>query len=121
MSVRDALKKSRAKVHSVVISTGDSVYVKAMNGAARALFTQLGKEQDGLPMHVVAALGLCEEDGTMLFDCSTDKGLALAKMELSEVDGIDLQTICLKLYEVSGLTSKAIEEAEKKSEASQSA
>jgi hypothetical protein len=121
MSVRAALLKSRAKVVPVTLSTGDPVYVKGMNGAARALFTQLGKDADGLPMHVIAAIGLCEEDGTMLFDCSTDKGIALAKLELSEVDGIDLQTICLKLYEVSGLTSKAIEEAEKKSEASPSA
>jgi len=120
MSVREILKRSRAKVHPCEISTG-TVHVKSMSGEARQQYADLvHKKPTGIPLHLVAALGLCEEDGTMLYDCSTEKGAAIAEIELKEIDGADLQAIVLKLYEVSGLAGRSVKEAEKKSEASPS-
>jgi hypothetical protein len=120
MSIRDTLKKSRAKVHEMAISTG-TVYVRSFNGAQRQLWIDVSKSLDhNIPLHTVAALGLCEQDGSMLFDCSTEKGRMLANVELQEVDAEDLQAICLKLMSVSGVSRDAVGEAEKKSEASQS-
>lgn len=114
MSVRDVLKKSRPKVHVVEISSGP-VYVKAMSGEARQLFMDMNKAVEGMAaMHSIAALGLCEEDGTMLYDCTNERGLAVANTELKEMDGGDLGKIVSRLYEVSGLTKSAEEQAEKK-------
>ena len=121
MSVREALKKSRAKIYPLDISSG-RVFVKALNGISRQLYTDLSRKSDGnLPLYTVAAIALCNEDGSSVFDVSTDKGVALANIELQEVDGADLQDICMKLFQVSGLTKDAVSEAEKKSEASPSA
>ena len=121
MSIRDTLKKSRAKVFPVEISTG-TVFIKSLTGAGRQAYTDLLRKGDGsLPMYTLAAIALCEEDGSAVFDMSTDKGVALANLELQEVDGDDLQRICMKLLECSGLTKDSASEAEKKSEASQSA
>lgn len=62
-------------------------------------------------MAKVVALGLCEEDGALTYNVDNEKDIA----EIGEVDGAVLQAIVLKLYEVSGLTKTAIEDAEKKS------
>lgn len=121
MSVRDTLKKSRAKVHPLEISTG-TVYVKAFNGHTRHQYTEMSREKNfQLPLHTTAALALCEEDGSLLFDVSTEKGVALANLELQEVESTDLQKIVLELFKVSGLAKDSVSDAEKKSEASPSA
>lgn len=120
MSNRDLLKRSRSKVYPVEISTG-TVHIKSMNGAARHKYAQLSKGDGSLAPHTIVALALCSEDGTMDFSMETEKDIALANAELCEVDGADLQAICLKFFEVSGTASKSVDDAEKKSEASPSA
>lgn len=118
MSIREILKKSRPKVHAVDISCG-TVYVRAMSGETRQCFVDMNKAVEGIAaIHNVAALGVCEEDGTLLYDCTTEKGRVLANLELKEMDGHDLGKIVSKLYEVSGLSKGSDSEAEKKSEAS---
>lgn len=117
MSTRDVLRKAKPKVHSVDISSG-TVYVRALSGGGRDAYLDLVKESEpkGPPSHRVAALGLCEEDGTLSYDTADKKQMD----ELHQVDGEDLQKISMKLFEVSGLTEKSVDDAEKKSEASPS-
>jgi hypothetical protein len=120
MSVRELVKKSRAKVHPVEISVG-TVYVKSLTGEGRQRYHAIAKENDGVaPLHTIAAIALCEQNGDPCFPMATDKDIAVADAELKDMDGLDLQTICLKLFEISGLAKDAKEEAEKKSEGSQS-
>jgi hypothetical protein len=118
MSVRELIKKSRPRVHACETSVG-TMYVKGLSGASRQQYSELSKDGT-LPLHTIAALALCEEDGSMLFDLSSDKGVAIANTELKEMDGVDLQAICLTLFEVSGLAKDSASNAEKKSEASPS-
>jgi hypothetical protein len=114
MSVREILKKSRPRVFPVEISCG-TVYVRGLSGAGRQKFIDMNKAVEGIAaMHHVAALGLCEEDGTLCFDISTDKGLVMSELELKDMDGADLGKIVSALYEASGLMSNAEKDAEKK-------
>ena len=120
MSVRDLLRDCRPTVHEVTVN-GKTFFVKSLSGEGRQSFSEMSKEKDGsLPVQMIAALGLCEQDGSMCFDCSTEKGRILANVELKEVDGAVLQAIALKLLQVSGLSKDSAGDAEKKSEASQS-
>lgn len=120
MSNRELLKKSRSKVYPVEISTG-TVYIKSMNGTTRHKYATLAKEGGSLAPHTIAAMALCNESGVMDFPMESEKDIALANAELCECDGADLQAICLKFFEVSGTAKNSVDEAEKKSEASQSA
>lgn len=62
-------------------------------------------------MSKVVALGLCEADGTLTYNVDNDADVK----EIDEIDGAVLQAIVFKLYSVSGLTAKAVEEASKNS------
>ena len=109
MSTRDALRTFKPKVHSFEHG-GQTLFVKALSGAGRAKFMELCK--DGAPkMGKVVALGLCDEDGTLVYSVENTKDVE----EIDAIDGAALQAIVFKLYEISGLTAKAIEEAEKNS------
>jgi hypothetical protein len=112
VSSRDSLRSFRPKVHSFEHG-GQTFYVRAFSGAGRARYLELcrGAGDAGPPMAKVVALGLCEEDGALTYNVDKDTDIA----EISEVDGAVLQAVVLKLYEVSGLTKTAIEDAEKKS------
>jgi hypothetical protein len=114
MSSRDSLRSFRPKVEKFEHG-GQTFYVRGLSGAGRARFLEMSRDGSP-PMAKVVALGLCEEDGTLTYNVDNEKDIA----EINEVDGAVLQLIVLKLYEVSGLTAKAIEDAEKKSEAIQS-
>lgn len=109
MSSRDALRSFKPKVHQFD-HQGQTFHVRALSGAGRAKYLDLCKN-DNPPMAKVVALGLCEEDGALTYNADNEKDIA----EIEAVDGEVLQAIVFKLYEVSGLTKKAIEAAEKNS------
>jgi hypothetical protein len=112
MSTRDVLRKSKPKVAAVEISSGQ-VFVRALSGAGRSAYMDLVKSADpnAPAVHRIAALGLCEEDGALVYRVDDEAAIK----ELGESDGDDLQKIALKLFEISGLASKSVEEAEKNS------
>lgn len=112
MSSRDSLRSFRPKVEKFD-HDGKTFYVRALSGAGRARYVELcrGGGDAGPPMGKVVALGLCEEDGALTYNVDNDKDIA----EIGEVDGAVLQAIVIKIYQVSGLTSKAIEDATKNS------
>jgi len=112
MSSRDALRSFRPKVHQHEYE-GKSFHIRALSGAGRAKYLELvAAAGDSSPsMAKVVALGLCEEDGVLTYNVDNEKDVA----EINEVDGAVLQSIVFKLYEISGLTKKAIESAEKNS------
>lgn len=110
MSSRDSLRAFKPKVH-VFDHEGQTFHVRALSGAGRTKYLDLCHTGDGTPsMAKVVALGLCESDGSLTYNVDNDKDIA----EINEIDGAVLQAIVFKLYEVSGLTKKALEEAEKK-------
>lgn len=116
MSTRDVLRKAKPKFYPCEIS-GGTVHVRALSGAGRAAYIELVRKYDPAtpPTHEIAALGLCESDGTLTYDSDDEKERAKLLAELSQVDGEDLQKISLKIFEVSGLTKDAAEDASKNS------
>jgi hypothetical protein len=89
---------------------GKTYYVRSLSGSGRAKFLSL-QTDDKAHMAKVVALGLCEEDGALTYNIDNESDIA----EVLECDGATLQSIAFKLYAVSGLSSKALEEAEKNS------
>lgn len=117
MSTRDVIRRSRPKVHEVQTDEGP-VYVRALSGTGRQKYLDIAEEAgDKFPAGRVAALALCEADGTPSYDPDKEDDVR----ECSEMGTPTLDAICLKLVEVSGLTKKAGDDAEKKSVASTSA
>lgn len=112
MSTRDVLRKAKPKIHPCEISSG-TVYVRAFSGAGRSAYLALVRKHENaeVPSASIASLGLCEEDGALAYEIDKEKDME----ELSGTDGDDLKKICLKIFEVSGLSATATEEAEKKS------
>jgi hypothetical protein len=110
MSSRDALRAFKPKVHKHEYE-GQTFHVRSLSGAGRAKYLELCNEKDGPRMSKVVALGLCDESGNLEFNVEQEKDVA----EIESVDGAVLQSIVFKLYEVSGLTKKALDEAEKNS------
>lgn len=122
MSVRDSLLKNRKpKIDSSLSEGNEKVYVRALSGAGRARYMEMVRAAEEakseLTSHKVAALGLCEEDGTLIYDADKDEDLA----ELKELDGGFLAAVSMKLFEISGLSAKSSEEAIKNSNASPNA
>lgn len=112
MGTRDVLRKAKPKIYPCEISAG-TVHVRALSGAGRSAYLALVRkhENDQVPSADIAALGLCDEDGTLVYEAEKEKDM----QELSETDGDDLKKICMKIFEVSGLSGSAVEDAEKKS------
>lgn len=107
MSIRDNVKKKKPAVVAV-----DDVYVRALSGKGRERFMQMqaeAKDQGGLSAAKVAALAICDANGTMVYDSEKPEDLA----ELAECDGAFLDKVSLKLFEVSGLSKKSQEDIEK--------
>lgn len=96
----------------------DAIYIRALSGAGRMKYLELTKKFDGVvPATHIAALGLCDEGGSLCFNI--DKPADIEELSV-DVDGEVLQIIANEVFRVSGLAKDAIEEAEKKSEASPS-
>jgi len=94
------------------------VHIRALSGAGRIKYLELSKKFDGVvPATHIAALGLCDEGGSLCFN--VDKSADIEELSV-DVDGEVLQIIANEVFRVSGLAKDAIEEAEKKSEASPS-
>jgi hypothetical protein len=112
MSTLEVLRKAKRKVHPCEISTG-TVYVKSMGSVERAAYSARVTKGDMPPMHEIAALGLCDEDGTICYDLSKEESRRQLDADKLDIDGDDWQKIALKIFEVSGLTKEAREESEK--------
>jgi len=112
MNVREKIRNgAKPKVDSLKLGE-DVIHVRAMSGVERSIYTGLvqeWKEKGGTPVEIVAALGICEEDGSLAYDYSKPADVA----ELKQMDAAFLTSVALKLFSISGLTEKAIEEAEK--------
>lgn len=122
MSVRDAIRKhGKPKIDSSLSLNGEKVYVRALSGAGRAQYMEMVRAAEDakrdLTSDKVAALALCEKDGTLIYDLANDEDLA----ELKDLDGGFLAAVSLKLFEISGLSAKASEDAAKNSNASPNA
>jgi hypothetical protein len=122
MSVRESLRKNRKpKIDSSLSEGKDKVCIRALSGAGRAQYMEMVRAAEeaktDLKSHQVAALGLCEEDGTLIYDVNKDEDLA----ELKDLDGGFLASVSLKLFEISGLSAKAAEDTGKNSNASPNA
>lgn len=116
MSVRDTLRThGRPRIDSITVN-GSKIYIRALSGAGRARYLEMVEAASAKTANAasIAALGICEEDGTLVYDASKPEDLA----ELEEFDGALLAQISLKLFEISGLTQKAADDAAKNSEAS---
>jgi hypothetical protein len=114
MSVRDEIRKNKLVLAPVKLSTGQSVQVREFSGPLRAAYSdymETSKANGGVQPQVVAAMAICEADGTLAYDWQKPEDL----QEIADhIGAADLDTISLKLFEISGLTKKAIDEAEKK-------
>ncbi len=117
MSIRDVLARSKASVHKVHLPVADGdVFIKSLSGEGRAFLTELANSAKSgqAPLHMIAAVALCEENGSPYFDLVSEKGIALADMESKSWSDTDIQAVVSKLWEVSGLKKDAVADAEKK-------
>lgn len=115
MSVRDTVRRSKPTIVTFPLPNGESIWVRAFSGPGRAAYSayvsDLGKEGRGAAPEIVAAMAICEEDGSLAYDWQKPEDLA----EIAgHFDAHMLDEIGLKLFELSGLTKKAVDDAEKK-------
>lgn len=121
-NIREALRAHARPKLGPLAETPDGIkfYVRAFSGADRARYLELMdgfKDKPGqIPFGKIAAMGLCDEKGVLLYDAEKPEDVA----EVSEFDGDFLQNAVNALFELSGLTKQAADEAAKKSEASPS-
>lgn len=114
MSVRDTIRKGKLKTAQVQLSNGETVQVREFSGPVRAEYAEYmeaSKANGGIKPHVVAAMAICEPDGALAYDWKNADDVQEIADHLSAAD---LDAIGLKLFEISGLTKKAVDEAEKK-------
>lgn len=93
--------------------------MRALSGAGRQAYLDLVEaagEGRTPSIATIVALGLCEADGSITYDHRNPADL----LELDAVDGATLNLIASTLFEISGLTTDAVDQAEKKSDASRS-
>ena len=113
MSTRDKIKSNRLAVVELSLSTGTVVHVRAFSGPGRRAYSAYvdgAKDNGGVSSEAVAAMALCEEDGSLSYDWQNAEDLA----ELAaHIDATYLDAISIKIFEISGLSKKAVEEAEK--------
>lgn len=109
MSSREVLRTFRPKVHKHEYE-GQAFHVRALSGAGRSKLLSIVND-DKNQLAKIVTLGLCEEDGSLSFNVDNEKDIA----EIQEIDGSVLQSIAFKIYEISGLSVKEIEKAEKNS------
>lgn len=118
MSVRDTIRAAKPFVSEYTLKDGGKVWVRAFNGKGRAnyiAYIEKAKANGGVKTEAVAAMGVCDENGTLVYDYQNQAHLD----ELSEyLDGRDLDGISIQLFQISGLSKDAVEDASKNSEAS---
>ncbi len=113
MSVRDTIRKVKPTIVEYPLKDGSRVWLRALSGTGRAAYSayvEKAKENGGLHSEVIAAMAIAEQDGTLAYDWEKQEDLDEL---LEHLDGQDIDSIGLKLFEISGLTKKADEEAEK--------
>lgn len=113
MSVRETIRKARPTISEYQLQDGNKVWVRALSGTGRAAYSEYvsqARDNGGIRPEVIAAMGICEEDGTLAYDWRNPADL---QELLEHLDGQDLDGIGLRLFEISGLTKRAVEEAEK--------
>lgn len=115
MSVRDTIRKAKPTVSEYALTDGSKVWVRAFNGTGRAnyiAYIEKAKGNGGIHSEAVAAMALCDEDGTLAYDFQKQADLdeLRDKLDAQDIDGIGL-----RLFEISGLAKNALEDAEKNS------
>lgn len=101
------LKASRPSIKTVTISTGD-VYIMGLNGARRHDIVARNYKQPDCPFSdaELAAMGLCEADGTKVF-----LNEAAGVLELQKMHAADLRAIAVELLKHTDIATNK-EEAE---------
>lgn len=113
MSVRDTIRASKPTVVEFPLGNGTSIWIRAMSGPARAAYRakSAGREEGNpVPPEYVAALAICEQDGTPAYNA--EEASEIAEL-LEHFDAHVLDAIALKFFSISGLTEKAEKESEK--------
>lgn len=109
------LAARRPQVHAVEIG-GETFHLRSMAPSQRtiyaALVLQAAADKCYLPAHTIVSLGICNADGTR----PTDEELPAITEALGVLDGVEVQAAAQKVLELSGLTKKAMEQAEKNAE-----
>ncbi len=114
MSSRETVRRAcKVKIGFVEVD-GERLYVRSLSGRGRHIYTQLFTQAKAanasVESHVVVALGLCDEQGQLIYRHDDDADLN----EVLEFDGAVLDNLAVKVFELSGLTKEAQAEAEKK-------
>lgn len=113
MSVRDTIRQAKPTVTEYTLKDKSKIWVRAFTGTGRAQYSayvEKAKENGGIHAEVIAAMAICEQDGSPAYDWNNPEDL---KELLEHLDGSDLDAIGMLLFETSGLTKKADEEAAK--------
>lgn len=91
---------------------GVTHYVRALNGKGRREFRALSneyKDKGGIGESEMAAMGLCDEAGVLKYDWKNPEHIA----QLDAADGGFLEQVSTRFMDLSGLSTKADEQAEK--------
>lgn len=123
-------KAGRPKISPVDVG-GEQFHVRGLSGAERVHLFKLQDEykerDDSFGMTGVAALGLCEDDGTRVFgsehvvgDEKWKDAIAKGRHELLELDPDVAVDIATKVMQLSGLMTTSVEDAAKNLTASPS-
>lgn len=115
MSVRETLKKHKPRLVEVEWN-GDKLWVKGMSGADRQDYRNRvtkAEANGGFKNEYAFALAVRDENGVRQYDPDNADDIA----EISELDGDLIDRVVLAYLGASGLTKKAVEDAEKNSEA----
>ena len=111
-SVLERLARAAAPRIEPVEINGETFFVRGMGAAERAIFIQCVHEatlaRSAVPDNTVAALGLCNEDGSPISD---DRQVVLDTIRA--LDGRAIYRLAQKTLDLSGFGAKAVEAAEK--------
>lgn len=122
MSAHDVAQRLRQRKRVEKVQTDEGVlYVRGLTGAERAGWVERFVESDLtvkeriLSDHHLVALALCDEDGKNLFGTFEESFTCVCDFQDE-----DVREVAKKVMSISGLAAKAVESAEKKSDAIQS-
>ena len=112
-SILELLKEARRPTVERITLGGKEFFVRDMAPTQRTVYVQLviqaAAENAAVPPHVVVAQGICNEDGT---GPTQEERNAIAE-EMATLSGQELQEAARKVLDLSGLTRKSQDRAEK--------
>lgn len=117
MSLRDSFKQHRPELRQFEWN-GTKFWVRSMSGADRADYrerAEKAKSNGGFKNEYAFALAVRNEDGLRVYDVDSHDDVD----EISALDGSFIDFVVMRWLECSGLTRKAVEDAEKNLDATQ--